>query len=332
MRKPERGVLFDRDTLKEELLKRTQESDERKEGESLAKYFDPDMELNFVKFPPTKEEPHIFDIIPWIAGNKMPSFMRIKEGKPAYYLDIYVHQNIGPAKTWVVCPSNNYGEPCPICEYIDELVRDGKEYDDYSDIAPKRRCVYNVLNQSTEKEIRKGVQIWEVSHRFSEKPIQAAAKNPRGGGSIPFSHPGKDVGASISFSVDKDKYHTISGHKLVPREEDISDEILSSAYQLDQIIKVYSYKEITKIFSKVEVDGDDVPEYEEKERVVEDRPIVAKAPSGDVCPGGGEFGVDIDQLTECEECAIYRKCSKKAIEIEEDQKASRSKVNTRKRM
>jgi hypothetical protein len=321
---------FDRKAMKEELLKRTQESDDRKEGGDYSKYFKDDFELTFAKFGATKEEPHIVDIIPFIAGDKMPDFMRVKEGKPAYYLDIYVHQNIGGGKAWVVCPAKNYGDDCPVCEYINSLVKDGKEYEDYAEIAPKRRCVYNIINMTTDKEEKKGIQIWESSHKYSEKAIQSAAKAPRGGGSIPFSHPDKEVGQSISFSVDNDTYKTVSGHKLVPREYDISDDILDKAFQLDQIIKILSYKEIKKIFEKYSDDDeketskskDECSESENDDkssRRLKENKIV------DECPEGLNFGEDIDNSDACANCNLYDDCAKKADEIEEQIKKEREK-------
>lgn len=318
-----RDDYIDRKRAAEELMRRTQESNERKEGETLSKYFDPDLDLTFVKFSTTKEEPHILDIIPFIAGSKIPKFMRVREGDLAYYLDIYVHQNVGGGKAWVVCPQKNYDKPCPICEYIDSLRADGKEYEDFSDIVAKRRCVYNIVNMSNSKEERKGVQIWEVSHRFSEKPIQAAAKNPRGGGYIAFSHPDKELGQSISFSVDSDKYKTVSGFKLVPRDYDISDDILQQALKLDQIIVTLSYKEIDNLMSRGA--SDDVPDrYADEEEERNDyREEKVSAPQHE-CPAGKTFGVSIDKIVDCDECPLYKKCSRRAEEIEKEREEEKN--------
>lgn len=325
---------FDRKEYNDELRKRTQESDERKEGEGFSKYFKEDMDLLFAKFGPTKDKPHIIDIIPFRAGADMPLFMRVKEGKPAYYLDIYVHQNIGGGKKQIVCPARNYDLPCPICEYIESLVKDGKEYEDYEDIAPKRRSVYNIINMTDAKEEKKGIQIWEVSHKYGEKAIQSAAKNPRGGGSIPFSSPDKDVGQSICFNVDNDTYKTISGHKLVPRDYDIDDDTLENAYVLDQIVKVLPYKEIKAIFNAGEEDGSedertdkDPRDKDEKESRSRDRKKedVGKNIPKDECPEDLNFGEDIDTVDACATCSVYDSCAKKADELEEQKRKDREK-------
>ena len=67
-----------------------------------------------------KEGDHLLDIIPWPAGPDMPlgeeGAPKIEEGELSYVLDLRVHQNIGSMKVPFVCPYENFGEPCPICE------------------------------------------------------------------------------------------------------------------------------------------------------------------------------------------------------------------------
>ena len=318
---------YDSKYWKEQLTKRTSESEDRKEGEIDSKYFIDDLDVPFAKFGVTKDEPHIIDVIPFLTGNKMPNFMRIGEDKPAYYLDIYVHQNIGGSKAWIVCPLKNYGDPCPICEHIDDLSRDGKSYEDFADIYVKRRCVYNVINMSSTKEEKKGIQIWEVSYKYSEKQLLAAAKNPRGGGSIPFAHTEKDLGHSISFSVENDTYRTISGYKLVPRDYDIDYDLIEKAKQLDQIIKVLSYKQIEKIFHRAsEVDSNPAKEKEDDvpDHLGEEEPTPKSRPRKLICPEkDGVLGKDIDQFDRCDDCELYSECAEEADKIEEERKAKR---------
>jgi len=340
---------FDRKAIKEDLVKAVQESEERKEsGDFIRKYFKDDVDVKrFVKFGVVKtgEDPHIIDIIPWECGNNMPIPMNKKEGQRAYVLDIYVHQNIGPMKRMIVCPAKNYGNPCPICEHIEDLVRAGKEWEDYQDIAPKRRCIYNIVNMTTTKEERKGVQIWEVSYNYSEKQFLAQAKNARGGGSIPFASIDQS-GRSISFIVENNTYKTISGHKLVERDYEIPDEILEQSYNqpLDQLIEVLSYKEIAKIFlipapeSAPESDPDDVPP--EKGEEEDDRPRrrgERERPRREDsitegCPAGGIFGEDCDSMKDCDSCKSFDNCSAEADRLEEERKKQRAeRTNIRRR-
>ena len=328
---------FDRAKSREELLRRTQESSERREGgDASLRYFKSDMDLPLWQARITKEDPHIIDIIPFIAGKNYPTKVDkrhpIKEGDYTYWLEVYVHTNIGPGKEWIVCPSRNFGLPCPICEEIDQRIKDGQEWDICKDISPKRRCVYNIVCYDDAKEESKGVQIWEVSYKYGEGPIQLAAKNPRGGGAIAFAD--VDVGKSVSFEVANDEYRTIQGHKLLDRDYIIPDSTLDKAFTLDEVIVLRTYEEIEKLFSgkssekkedaKQEGAPADIPASSDSVRRRPRENAPASVSSDNPCPSNGKFGIDIDQLVSCGECKKYDACADEAEKIEADKKASKT--------
>ncbi len=318
-------MIYNREAAREQLLKRSQEV---YAGALSSRYFKPDSELPLFAPKPTKETPYIIDIIPYIAGSNYPVLDRskiIKQGDYVYRLEILVHQNIGPRKEWIVCPTANYGKPCPICEEIDIRIANGEEWDDYKDIAPKRRCAYNVIVYDGKNDNR--IQIWEVSHKYSEKPIRLQAKSPRTGGIEPFSDP--DVGKSISFEVANDEYKTIQGHKLLAREYVIPDEILSQVYILDEEVIVLSYNEIDNIFHfKADEEKEQITKNLEQERlpteshkrviVVEEnkeKDVPESIITKDRCPHKGVFGESIDKLPECGTCKAYDGCANEADAI-----------------
>ena len=322
-------MLYNREAAREQLLKRSQEV---YAGALSSRYFKTDGDLPLFLPKQTKETPYIIDIIPYIAGNNYPVLDRaklIRPGDYVYRLEILVHQNIGPLKEWIVCPTLNYGKPCPVCEEIDVRQANGEEWDDFKDIAAKRRCAYNVIVYDGKND--NNVQIWEVSHKYSEKPIRLQAKSPRTGGIEPFSDP--DVGKSISFEVANDEYKTIQGHKLLAREYVIPDEILSQAYILDEEIVVLSYEEIDKIFHF----KSDESESKENKKLGDSaakssrRPItteqqeddVPESVSKNICSGNGVFGESIDRLPNCGTCKSYDSCAVEADKIELKRKAER---------
>jgi len=348
-------MRFDRKKAREELAKRAQQSYERKDGDQNFKYFDPNQELKLWYPRPTKDEPHIIDIIPFLAGKNFPILdprHPVKEGNLMYVLEVWVHQNIGPGKEWIVCPARNYKQKCPICEDIEARQNAGAEYEEFASIAPKRRCVYNVVVYSNNEE-KKGVQIWEVSHSYSEKQILMQAKSPRTGGIEEFFD--IDNGKSISFEVANDEYKKIQGHKLLSRDYAIPDEILDQTLSLDEIILVLPYEKIKEIYdasapdeeyerkskrgeteeapsrtrrslARNETKEDDVPESvsdSTAESVPEPEP--EKQQNEGECPYGGSFGEDIDKLEQCEECKLYNSCAEEADLIEEEKKEARRK-------
>lgn len=338
-------MSFDRKKMRESLVKRSEESAARSDGDSNQKYFrtKDESSLPLWKAKPTKTEPHIIDVLPFVAGDNFPldgGIKIIKKGDYAYVLNIAVHQNVGALKEMVVCPAKNYGKPCPICEDFDKRSRSGEEWDTLKTIAPKDRSVYNVMVMDDAKTEAKGVQIWEVAHNQSEKFILAIAKNPRGGGYIPFQHPDADTGQSIAFEVDDDTYWTPKGHKFVKRDYNISDETLDTAYCLDELIMVLPYDKIKAKYYGT-APKDDAPDFgaidegEASGKFVEEHSHSRKRATeptevaNNMCPFSGKFGIDIDKLPQCpKECpeAKYQDCAKEADRLEEEAKAAAAKA------
>lgn len=346
--------------MKKDLLERTKKNYDRREPESGAKYFDRDAVANvkFWKATPTKGNPHIIDIIPFEAGGNFPANSGVEEGSLVYSLDLWVHPNVGPGKVSVICPAKNYGEPCPICDEVDELIKEGVEWNEIP-ITPKRRVIYNVVVMDDAKTEAQGVQIWDVSYKYMEDPILALSKSPRAGGVVAFAAPDKASGRSIAFDVGSDTYRKITGHRFEPRDYDISEEILEQAVQLDQIITVLPEDEIKKILFgssgshkeeseeeekketksrrrnvKQEEEEEDVPdpeeitEEEEEEKKETKRTLTKRSKSKATCQYGEEhFGVDYDEYQECEECENKQECceAKDAIELEKEKKEKEQK-------
>jgi len=196
-----------------------------------------------------KEGDHYVDIIPFIAGKDMPFDSNLQpitdEGDLDYVLQLAVHQNIGAMKTPFVCPFENFGLPCPICEYI---KANKLEKEDWAKIATKKRVLYFVWVHDTRKDEKKGLQIWEASWHLVEKPLAGIAKLPRGGGYVDFSD--IDTGKSLSWErVGKGRDTEYVGHKLLDREGPIPDRILDQTFPLDSIVNMHpSYNEINEAF------------------------------------------------------------------------------------
>jgi hypothetical protein len=196
-----------------------------------------------------KEGEHIIDIVPFLAG---PNHHQVREGEPTYLLDIWVHQKVGMDENDVVCLARNYDQPCPICEFIN-AQRLKKNLDEEAEEAlkalnPKRRCLYNIVCSDSTREEDRGVQLWEVAHFLFEKKILSVARNPRGGGFVPFSSPNN--GKSIYFEREGSGVTNTQylGHKFIERQSEITDAILEDAYILDELIIKLSYEEMQEAF------------------------------------------------------------------------------------
>ncbi len=136
---------------------------------------------------------------------------------------------------------------CPICEKQLAMRRSGEFSDEeIASLSPKRRTMYNVVVWDSKDEIRKGVQIFEISHFFFEKHLAELSKRPKGGGFVVFSDP--DEGKTIVFkkkSKGKGNMEFL-GHRFEEREDQITDEMLDAALCLDDLIHVPTVSELKK--------------------------------------------------------------------------------------
>jgi hypothetical protein len=277
---------------------------------------------------------HLVDIIPYKCGRFDPD-KTLKPGDYTYVLVIWVHYGVGVNQDAFVCPAKNYGKPCPECEDRERIRKEeGFDEDLVKSLTPKKRAIYNVVVYDNEKESAKGVQVWDVAHWFMERLITPLAKAPSRGTKtvpfIPFTDP--EEGKSISFERKGvgASNTTFIGHKFVDRDYIIGDDLLSQAKCLDEIIHQASYEEFHAAYfgatQESEEEGEltndfpvgDVTEEEANlppppKRTIPTRKQTSKiTPTPEhICPAGGEFGVDCEQLEACGECdrEIWEACS-----------------------
>jgi len=202
---------------------------------------------------------HIIDIVPFPAGPDMPfgdsDSPVTEEGELDYLLDLEVHMNIGSMKQPYICPYENFGLPCPICEYMKERRLDKEEW---SQIKTKRRVVYLVWVHDSIEQERKGLQIFHASHYLMEEKLAEIAKIPKGGGSIEFTDY-DDEGMSIAWTHKGERRDTrYIGHKLIERDRKIPDKLLNQSFSLDSIVNMHpSYEEIEAAFLGTDSDGEE---------------------------------------------------------------------------
>lgn len=231
------------------LLKRTAEAHQRMNEYGKYGRFYTAPEGGQLKIWKCREGEHLIDIIPFIAGS---NHLQVDSGKPTYVVDVWIHQKVGINENDYLCLTRNYREPCPICEFLAkkrmEALTD-KEEKVLKTKDPKRRCLYNIVCYDSARERDKGVQLWEIAHFLFEKKVLAIAREPQGGGFIPFSSP--DNGKAIYFEREGSGLENTQylGYKFVDRQRirdyiTISNELLESAYILDELVHKPDYAEV----------------------------------------------------------------------------------------
>lgn len=326
-----------RKAMKDEMRQRQEESNSRKDDSGKFRKIYIEGVLKKSDFWKSTEGEHSIDIIPYIAGANNP---HVKEGKPAYILDVWVHRKVGLNEDDFICLNKTYNEPCPICEYQAELMKQRKRSDDpesFDDeikaLNPTRRAIYNVSSHD-KKDDPDELKVWDISHFLFEKELLEAAKKKRGGGFVLFADP--DDGKIISFrQVGEKQQMTFKAFEFEDREDVISDEMLEKARCLEELITIPSYEEVKKAFLSSSPDApEDEPvretrsrreapkeepkeerrdkldketKLEPKKEEVKPEPEDVRDPN--VCPYDYEFGSDNNKFDECESCDCFDECS-----------------------
>lgn len=303
---------MDRKAWREGLKKRQKDSyDKREDSGKYKSIFISNISRDKFWRPSVGE--HQINIIPYKAGKNDPN---ADEKEPVYLLDIWVHNRIGVNDDNYVCPSRNYGEPCPMCEH-QEALRQEDDYDEETvkQLEPKRRVVYNIECLDSPKEQTKGVQIFEVAHFSFEKPLTEQSKLPKGGGFVYFADP--DDGKVVSFEAKSGSFTRKVGNtssiqkktdyisfQFIDRDEPISDELLEKAYILDEIISRPTYEELYEAYYQESFESKKT----NKELTDEDDIPFDLGDSKKVCPIGQNIGEEFDQYEECDACNIKELC------------------------
>jgi hypothetical protein len=231
-------------------------------GRRIPTIFNKDKLPEGMEFWRANEAEHLVDFIPFEAGSDMPldeaNRPIVEEGELAYFIPLFVHYNVGSMKEPIVCPYENFNQPCPICEYIGNNFLPKKEW---QAIKPGHRVVYLVWSHDSIEDEKKGVQIWEASVYGVHQHLEDAARKPKGGGSINFSD--IDTGKNVFFEREG-KGHTDTRYKrfsFTDRDDpELPDTIVDQVddFSLDSVIKMHpTYEYIASIFKPISEDAEE---------------------------------------------------------------------------
>lgn len=315
---------------KKDLNKRHEETANRQTGSRFTSIFVKENIPEDIEFFKCGEGQHVIDILPFILSDEYPNVNQARNMGPGpgdivYMLDLYTHTNIGPNAATFVCPFDNWGEPCPICQYLLQCRKENKRLskEEFNELRTKRRNIFLIWSHDTPKEEAKGPQIFEVAHYFMGEPIEEIAKKPsvggkKDGGFILFEdiNEGKSVcWTRKGAGKDNTKY---IGHKLVDREQPIPDEILDKIFSLDKAVNLKpSYEEIEKAFTyekedgvqdeRIERTGGEKEDDESSSMVDRETPSVERTEKSSVslpeC-----FGINNGREDGCPACLVFDEC------------------------
>ena len=220
-----------------------------------------------IEFFSPKEGRNRINIIPYIIKSKNHPLVKRGEfeiGDKDYVMDVFVHRGVGPSEASVLCLKETYGKPCPICEQIAVLKKQGKE-SEAGALKPSRRVFYNVQDLKEPEKLK----IFETSHFLFEKELIDEARDDEEGGFVDFAD--EESGKEIKFRCSKVskggfEFNEYKSFGFEDRDENIPDELIEKAISFDEILNVPTYEEVEKIFYGSDEDEDDEPKSKSKSK------------------------------------------------------------------
>jgi len=344
-----------RRSAKEELLKRLEGDYNRKKGGGSLFRSD----VKGVSFWQCKEADHIIDIIPYTAGDMDPIEPGSESYVLEFFVHSNVGQQEGMiicmAETFKKpCPI------CEERRRLIKKGDDEQRIKELTPSRFPRSIYNIVCYDSKEEENKgvqvwhtSNYLLQQFLLALAKRPVRPGQKSVE-----PFiAFMDVDEGKSIAFKREGKKESTkYIGIRFEDRNYKISDEIAKGVHVLDELIAWPTYEESYLEFwgqplaSEKVVDDPPArerkyeekkepepsrgrrPEVEEKKSVEEDPPVRGRrrvaeedVPDPDVgksnkCPAGKGFGIDIDDLKECDKCAVWKECAKEADAIEKAKK------------
>ncbi|MEK9769576.1 MAG: hypothetical protein VW683_11695 [Betaproteobacteria bacterium] len=190
-------------------------------------------------------------------GENVIRILPSPDGDP--FKHFHFHYNVGE-KAGFLCPKKNFGDDCPVCDFVSKLYNDG---DDESrqlarKLVAKSRFFSPVLVRGEEAE---GVKVWGYSKTVYENLLQLVL-NPDYG-DITDAHNGTDLvltygkapGAMFPSTNITARRKTSA---LVPDADQMS-ELLDNEVDFDKLFEVKSKDDVSAILDKFLLgeDGDD---------------------------------------------------------------------------
>jgi hypothetical protein len=302
-----------------------------------------DLEMKLVKY--TEDGTYALDIMPYKIKTKNHPRVIAGErdiGDEEVNLTLDVHRSVGPKHRNFICPEN-FGRKCPICDHLADVNNEYGWKSPEGQAAFKKcgktpRSFYFVVDPDNKKN---GIQLFETSWKNFQKELEEEARaeaKRKGLTIIPFAD--FPDGCTVEFRVTMEalpngKYPKFKAFKFIPRKADsYPKDLLDELPGLDELMIIKSYEEIDTAFSGADsgdeeesdttargrerdteeetprsrrgADEDEVPPSRSRQAAEpeEEEEIPTKCPVK-----GGTFGIDIDELDECDDCSLRGACS-----------------------
>jgi hypothetical protein len=166
---------------------------------------------------------------------------------PYFGKKIYMHTKIGADESTFLCLRKMFGEPCPVCELMEQIKEQDSDDARLKDLAPKLRYLFLVVDVTDKTTESKGLRWYDAPVSFNDN-VAELSQDRRGGGIIDPSDPdkGKDI-EFVRFGTGlSTKYKGFRFHDNDP----IPDAWLEDAPEdFEEILKKPTYDEVSTAVS-----------------------------------------------------------------------------------
>lgn len=191
-----------------------------------------------------------------------------------------LHRNVGANNDSAVCPTS-FGKKCPICEYRSQRLKEGADYqdDEIKAMKPSARNLYVVVPKEM-KKYNEEPHIWDISQFLFQDMLNDELGEDEDRGVFPDLEDGLTL--RIRFSEEKfgkNLFAKTSRIDFDERDESYDEDILDKVPNLDEVLKVYTYKQLESKFFELNDEPEPeeaVQENEEEEEEEEEKPARKK--------------------------------------------------------
>lgn len=203
-----------------------------------------------------------FDIIPYVVKSKhhpdanpdIPD--SALPGEWWYKRPYWVHRDVGVDGETIVCPKS-VGERCPICDYRDDELKKGTDWEDLKELKAKLRNLYVVV-PINHKEFKEEMHIMDYSQYLFQNQLNAELEER---GEEDWNFPSPDEGKTLRVrwtekAFGDNSFYEAGRIDFEDRDQQYDEQWVEDAPCLDDMLDVYSYKKLSAMLHGL--DEDDV--------------------------------------------------------------------------
>lgn len=247
------------------------------------------------------------------------------KGSLWYRRPFKVHRNVGSNNDSVVCP-RSFGHPCPICDYQKKRIKDGADKEEFKLLYPKPRSLYIVRIPGEED-----IHVWDMSDKLFQEVLNETLQEEQDAMCFPDLEEGKTLEIRIKWKELGDNTFPEVRNIEFNNRKPIDESILEEVPNLDQMLKVLSYKEIEAKFFETDTEEDagkledvkeETPVVERKQKTIEKEEKKKEEPApaeparrvreqkteDSRCPFKHRYGTDFDKFKDCDTCDKWDGC------------------------